>query len=69
MAAENPHAKQARPVLSEVAGVFLRLGFAAFGGPAAHIGLMEDELVRRRAWVTRERFLDLVGAGQLVAWT
>ena len=46
--------------LREVALVFTRLGFTAFGGPAAHIALMEDEIVRRRGWVTPQRFLDLV---------
>jgi len=50
----------------EVAVVFGRLGATAFGGPAAHIALMEDELVRRRGWVTRERFLDLLGAANLI---
>jgi len=40
--------------------VFTRLGFTAFGGPAAHVALMEDEIVRRRGWVSRQRFLDLV---------
>ena len=52
--------------LREVAGVFLRLGFTAFGGPAAHIALMEDEVVRRRRWLTREQFLDLLGATNLI---
>src|SRR5690242_15505885 len=46
--------------LLEVAGLFLRLGFTAFGGPAAHVALMEDEVVTRRKWVDRQRFLDLV---------
>src|SRR5688572_4809290 len=46
--------------LREVAGLFTRLGFTAFGGPAAHVAMMEDEVVRRRGWVSRERFLDLV---------
>ena len=50
----------------EVAGVFLRLGFTAFGGPAAHIALMEAELVRRRNWVSREEFLDLLGITNLI---
>jgi chromate transporter len=49
-----------------VASVFGRLGATAFGGPAAHLALMEDEVVRRRGWVTRERFLDLVSAANLV---
>jgi len=52
--------------LAEIAMQFLRLGFIAFGGPAAHIALMEEEFVRRRAWLTRERFLDLVGAVSLL---
>jgi chromate transporter len=45
---------------------FLRLGFTAFGGPAAHIAIMEDELVRRRKWLTRGKFLDLLGASSLI---
>src|SRR4051794_32555266 len=48
--------------LGEVARVFLRLGFTAFGGPAAHIALMEDEVVTRRKWIDRQQFLDLVAA-------
>src|SRR6266850_1431779 len=52
--------------LGKIAREFLRLGFIAFGGPAAHIALMEEQFVRRRAWVTRERFLDLVGAVSLL---
>lgn len=48
--------------LGEVAGLFLRLGFTAFGGPAAHIALMEDEVVTRRKWIDRQQFLDLVAA-------
>jgi len=50
----------------EIAREFLRLGFVAFGGPAAHIAMMEERFVRRREWVTRERFLDLVGAVNLL---
>ncbi len=52
--------------LSELALLFLRLGVTAFGGPAAHIALMEDEVVRRRRWVSPERFLDLLGAANLI---
>lgn len=52
--------------LAEIAGVFLRLGTTAFGGPAAHIAMMEDEVVRRRGWLTREEFLDYVGATNLI---
>ncbi len=52
--------------LRELAMLFLRLGTTGFGGPAAHIALMEDEVVRRRQWMTRERFLDYVGATNLI---
>jgi chromate transporter len=52
--------------MKELALVFLRLGTTAFGGPAAHIAMMEDEFVRRRAWLTPEEFLDLVGAAGLI---
>jgi len=52
--------------LAELARFFLRLGFTAFGGPAAHIAMMEDELVRRRKWLSREKFLDLLGASNLI---
>jgi len=50
----------------EVARLFLKLGLIAFGGPAAHIALMREEVVRRRRWVTDERFLDLVGMANLI---
>jgi len=52
--------------IRELALFFLRLGTTAFGGPAAHIAIMEDELVRRRQWLSRERFLDLLGASNLI---
>src|SRR5258706_4043800 len=52
--------------LMELAFFFLRLGTTAFGGPAAHIAIMEDELVRRRKWLSREKFLDLLGASNLI---
>ena len=52
--------------LGEVARLFLKLGVIGFGGPAAHIALMRDEVVRRRRWVTDERFLDLLGMTNLV---
>src|SRR4051794_21629156 len=52
--------------LRELAFLFLRLGTTAFGGPAAHIAIMEDEVVRRRGWLTHEQFLDLLGATNLI---
>jgi len=55
-----------RVKLSEVALLFLRLGFTAFGGPAAHVAIMEREIVQRRRWLSSERFLDLFGAANLI---
>jgi chromate transporter len=55
-----------RTSLRELALLFLRLGATAFGGPAAHIAMMEDEVVRRRRWLTGQEFLDLVGATNLI---
>lgn len=55
-----------RTPLSSLALLFLRLGTTAFGGPAAHIAMMEDEVVRRRRWLTRDQFLDLLGATNLI---
>ena len=50
----------------DVALLFLKLGTTAFGGPAVHIAMMEDEVVRRRRWLTREAFLDYLGATNLI---
>jgi len=52
--------------IGEVVKLFLKLGTIAFGGPAAHIAMMQDEACRRRGWVTEERFLDLLGAANLI---
>ncbi len=52
--------------LWELARLFLRLGVLAFGGPAAHIAMMEDEVVTRRKWLTRDQLLDLIGATNLI---
>ncbi len=52
--------------LAEVTLLFLKLGFTAFGGPAAHIAIMHDEVVKRRQWLTDEEFLDLLGATNLI---
>lgn len=55
-----------RSRLLELAGLFLKLGAIGFGGPAAHIALMESEVVRRRGWLRHEEFLDLLGATNLI---
>lgn len=52
--------------LGEIARLFFRLGATSFGGPAAHIALMEHEVVRRRGWLTHAQFLDLLGATNLI---
>lgn len=52
--------------LGEVASLFLKLGFTAFGGPAAHTALMHAEIVERRHWLTDQEFLDLLGATNLI---
>ncbi|WP_127125515.1 chromate efflux transporter [Pseudoflavitalea rhizosphaerae] len=52
--------------LKEVAAVFLKLGLTGFGGPAVHIAMMEEEVVKKRKWMTGEHFLDLVGATNLI---
>jgi chromate transporter len=52
--------------LKEIGLLFFKLGCIAFGGPAAHISMMDDEVVTRRKWLSREHFLDLVGATNLI---
>src|SRR4051812_17571838 len=52
--------------LSELARFFLKLGFTAFGGPAAHIAMMQAEVVTRRQWMSEAEFLDLLGAANLI---
>ena len=52
--------------LREVAALFFRLGLTAFGGPAAHIAMMREEIVKRRKWVDDRHFLDLLGATNLI---
>src|SRR5579862_6872739 len=52
--------------LAELAFVFLKLGTIAFGGPAAHIAMMEEEFVRKRRWITQAEFLDRLAAANLI---
>lgn len=63
----EPKVSNARPTsLAELSRLFLKLGMVAFGGPPAHIAMMEDEVVSRRQWLTREQFLDFLGATNLI---
>ena len=55
-----------QPNLKEIAKVFFKLGATAFGGPAAHIAMMEEEIIRKRKWFSAEHFLDLIGATNLI---
>ena len=52
--------------LTEIAKLFLKLGIIGFGGPVAHIAMIEDEVVKRRQWLTQEHFLDLLGVTNLI---
>jgi len=61
-----PATLAARSTLRELAGLFLKLGLIAFGGPAAHIAMMRNEVVTRRKWISEEYFLDLLGATNLI---
>jgi chromate transporter len=57
---------EAQGSLGEVARLALKLGFIAFGGPAAHIAMLHDEVVTKRKWISEQRFLDLLGATNLI---
>jgi chromate transporter len=57
---EAPHRIQ------ELIRLFLKLGVLAFGGPAAHIAMMEADVVSRHGWLTRQQFMDLIGATHLI---
>ena len=60
----NPAEQRQR--LQELAAVFLKLGTIAFGGPAAHIAMMDDEVVQRRRWFSHDRLMDLLGITNLI---
>jgi len=65
-AAGEHQGSRGRKGVVELARLFLRLGLVAFGGPAAHIAMMEEEVVSRRRWLSRDQFLDLLGATNLI---
>src|SRR5512146_57732 len=64
--AASPPPPRRGGALREVTLLFLRLGATAFGGPAVYVALMEEETVRRRGWISRAGFLDLLGATNLI---
>lgn len=55
-----------KATLKEIAKLFLKLGIIGFGGPAAHIAMMQDEVVAKRKWLSEQHFLDLIGATNLI---
>lgn len=52
--------------LNQIAGLFLKLGIIGFGGPVAHIAMMQDEVVTKRKWINEQHFLDMIGATNLI---
>ena len=62
----TPLSRRPRTSLRELALLYLKLGATATGGPAAHIAMMEEEVVDRRRWLTREEFLDFLGAANVI---
>ncbi|MGV0025974.1 chromate efflux transporter [Phormidesmis priestleyi] len=58
--------RSSSPRLKELATLFLKLGILGFGGPSAHIAMMENEVVKKRRWLSQEQFLDLLGATNLI---
>lgn len=57
---------QQQPSLIQIAKVFLKLGAITFGGPAAHVAMMDEEIVNKRQWISREKLLDLLGVTNLI---
>lgn len=58
--------KEDKGIYKEIMAVFLKLGIFAFGGPAAHVAMMESEIVEKRQWVTKEKFIDMLGFTSLI---
>jgi chromate transporter len=63
---ETAERRESQTSLKQLALLFFKLGVISFGGPAAHIAMMEDEVVWRRRWLSRDEFLDLLGATNLI---
>ena len=57
---------ETRAPLRQLAALYLRLGFTAFGGPAAHVAMLEEAAVQRLGWLSRAEFLDLLGVCNLL---
>ncbi len=63
---DNTNMQNDKTSLKELAGLFTRLGLTAFGGPAAHIAMMQKEVVEKRNWMDHQHFMDLIGATNLI---
>lgn len=63
---KRPGQQPTTSTLTELAKLFLKLGIIGFGGPAVHIAMMQDEVVKKRKWMSQQHFLDLVGATNLI---
>src|SRR5712675_1891851 len=61
-----PDMQNEKTGLKELAGLFTRLGLTAFGGPSAHIAMMQKEVVDKRKWMDHQHFMDLIGATNLI---
>ncbi len=66
LAAHQPQFAEVGASWSELVRMFLKLGLVAFGGPVAHLAMMEREIVERRRWVDRQHFIDLMAATNLI---
>jgi chromate transporter len=64
--AAPPRTERSRSELAAVVKLSLKLGFTAFGGPAAHVAMLRQEVVDRRRWITEQHFLDLLGVTNLI---
>lgn len=63
---EELNKSEKRERQKEISKVFFKLGILAFGGPAAHIAMMDEEIIQKRNWITRDKFIDLIGATNLI---
>ena len=63
---KNLEKNEKMEIQKEIIKTFTKLGFFAFGGPAAHIAMLEEETINKKKWLSREKFLDFMGATNLI---